>query len=170
GNPELDVALAPAHANFQRLLADRLVREHPDPELAAALHVAADGTARRLDLAGGQAAGAGRLQAVLAEAHAGAAGGNTAVAALALLAELGSLGLQHVADLPLRRSRLGATGLVLDLLVAEDLALENPDLDADDAVGRLGFREAVVDVGAQRVQRHAALAVPLGARDLGAVQ
>ena len=31
-------------------------------------------------------------------------------------------------------------------------------------------RQAVVDVGAQRVQRHAALAVPLHARDLGAAE
>src|SRR5690606_4516790 len=45
---------------------------------------------------------------------------------------------------------------------------EDPDLDADDTVGRLGFRRAVIDVGTQRVQRHPALAVPLGARDVGA--
>src|SRR5690606_5250709 len=45
-----------------------------------------------------------------------------------------------------------------------------PDVHADDAVRGLGLREAVVDVRAQRVQGHAALAVPLGARDLGAVQ
>ena len=34
----------------------------------------------------------------------------------------------------------------------------------------LGLGEAVVDVGAQRVQRHAALAVPLLARHLGATE
>src|SRR5690242_7170767 len=56
------------------------------------------------------------------------------------------------------------------LALAEGLALEDEDLHADGAVGRLGFREAVFDVGAQRVQRHAAFAVPLGARDLRAVQ
>src|SRR5690606_22977020 len=44
------------------------------------------------------------------------------------------------------------------------------DLDADHAVGGAGLGEAVVHVGAQGVQRHAALAVPLRARDLGAVQ
>src|SRR5207253_5910874 len=53
---------------------------------------------------------------------------------------------------------------------AQRVALVDPDLDADDAVGGLGFGEAVVDVGAQRVKRHAAFAVPLGARDLDAVQ
>src|SRR5690606_18411430 len=45
-----------------------------------------------------------------------------------------------------------------------------PDLDPDDAVGRLRFREAVVDVGAQGVQGHTAFAVPLGTGDLDAVQ
>src|SRR5512141_1539368 len=52
----------------------------------------------------------------------------------------------------------------------EDLALVDPHLDADDAVGRLGFRKTVVDVGAQRVQRHAAFAIPLRTGDFRAVQ
>src|SRR6185503_2530289 len=56
------------------------------------------------------------------------------------------------------------------LALAQHLALEDEDLDADRAVRGLGFREAVLDVGAQGVQRHAAFAVPLGARDLRAVQ
>src|SRR5262249_46553314 len=56
------------------------------------------------------------------------------------------------------------------LALAEYLALEDEDLHADRAVGGARFREPVLDVGAQRVQRHAPLAVPLGARDLGAVQ
>jgi hypothetical protein len=50
------------------------------------------------------------------------------------------------------------------------VAAVDPALDADDAVRGLGFREAVVDVGLQRVQRHATLAIPLAARDLDAVQ
>jgi len=41
----------------------------------------------------------------------------------------------------------------------QDFALEHPDLDPDDAVGRLGFRGAELDVGAKRVERHASLAV-----------
>src|SRR6185503_10703688 len=56
------------------------------------------------------------------------------------------------------------------LVVRHHLALEHPHLDADDAVRRARLREAVVDVGAQRVQRHAALAIPLAARDLDAVE
>ena len=55
-------------------------------------------------------------------------------------------------------------------LVREDVALVDPDLHADAAVGGLGLAEAVVDVGAQRVQRHPAFAVPLGAAHLGAAE
>src|SRR5207237_7542804 len=69
---------------------------------------------------------------------------------------------------------LGALGLGLGggglLALAQDLALVDEDLHADGAVRGLGFREAVFDVGAQRMQRHAAFAIPLGARDLGAVE
>ncbi len=50
------------------------------------------------------------------------------------------------------------------------LALVDPALDPDPAGGRLRLDEAVVDVGAQRVQRHAAVAVALGARHLGAAE
>ena len=56
------------------------------------------------------------------------------------------------------------------LLVREDVALVDPDLHADAAVGRLRLAEAVVDVGPQRVQRHPTLAVPLGAAHLGATE
>src|SRR5918993_343709 len=52
----------------------------------------------------------------------------------------------------------------------EDFAAVDPALDADDAVGRVRLGEAVVDVGAQRVQGESPLQVPLAAGDLGAVQ
>src|SRR5439155_9293123 len=55
-------------------------------------------------------------------------------------------------------------------VVFHDLALEDPDLGAAGAVGGESRRYAVVDVGAQRVQRDAALAVPLHARDLGSAE
>src|SRR3990167_8739429 len=58
----------------------------------------------------------------------------------------------------------------LGLVLVEHLALEDPHLHADLAVRRLGLGKTVIDVGAQRMQRHATLAVPFGARDLGAVQ
>ena len=51
-----------------------------------------------------------------------------------------------------------------------DLALEDPNLDADDAVSGDGAAVTEIDVGAQRVQRHAAFAVPFGARDFRAAK
>src|SRR5688572_32213758 len=50
------------------------------------------------------------------------------------------------------------------------LALVDPALHADLAEARLGLRRAVVDVRAQGVQRQLAVQVPLGARDLRAIQ
>src|SRR5580765_4359788 len=50
------------------------------------------------------------------------------------------------------------------------LALVEPHLDPDLSVGRVRFREAVVDVGAQRLQRQLPVQVPLRPRDFGAVQ
>src|SRR5262249_53289921 len=55
-------------------------------------------------------------------------------------------------------------------VVLHDLALEDPDFDAAGAVRGEGGGNAVVDVGAQRVQRHATFAVPLHARDFGAAK
>src|SRR6185312_10581857 len=66
-----------------------------------------------------------------------------------------------------RRRRRRRGGL---RVVRHHFALEDPNLDADDAIGRTRLGEAVVDVGAQRVQRHAAFAIPLAAGDLDAVQ
>ena len=75
---------------------------------------------------------------------------------------------------PSRRVLVAEPRLLLrgDALVAlgHDLALVDPDLHADAAVGRLGLDEAVVDVGADRVQRHTALGVALGAAHLRAAQ
>src|SRR5688572_11450239 len=174
-HPVLDVALAGAHSHFDRLLGDRLVREHADPHLAAALDVAADRAAGRLDLAGGQLAVRGGLEAELAEADGGAVPAQAVVTALEYLAVLGSLGLQH-GGLPRFLGRTGrALGALFRLFLADlaevkDLALVDPDLHADDSVRGQGLGEAVVDVGAQGVQGHAALAVPLRTRDLGAVE
>ena len=51
-----------------------------------------------------------------------------------------------------------------------DLALEDPDLDAAGAIGGESGGDAIIDVGAQRVQRHAAFAIPFDAGDFGAAQ
>ena len=75
---------------------------------------------------------------------------------------------------PSRRVLVAEPRLLLrgDALVAlgHDLALVDPDLHADAAVGRLGLDEAVVDVGADRVQRHTALGVALRAAHLRAAE
>src|SRR5262249_53391617 len=55
-------------------------------------------------------------------------------------------------------------------IVLHDLTLVDPHLDAAGAVGGEGGGDAIVDVRAQRVQRNAALAIPLHARDLGAAE
>src|SRR5438477_421345 len=79
---------------------------------------------------------------------------------------LHSRGLAHT----FRRLRRGRWRDLRLGVVRQHLALEHPNLDADDAVGRLRFGKTVVDVGAQRMQWHAAFAIPLGARDLDAVE
>src|SRR5450759_1570113 len=55
-------------------------------------------------------------------------------------------------------------------LVRKDLALVDPDLDADAPEGGSGFGAAVVDVGSQRVEGHPPFSVPLLAGHLGAAQ
>ena len=54
--------------------------------------------------------------------------------------------------------------------LGHDLALVDPALDADPAGRRARLGEAVVDVGAQGVERHAAVRVALGPRHLGAAE
>src|SRR5262249_4341669 len=83
-----------------------------------------------------------------------------------------------LSPLPARHSRRVATRtpdlafrhlLVLrHRIVFHDLSLEDPDLDAAGAIGGESRGHAVIDVRAQRMQRHAALAIPFHARDLGA--
>src|SRR6202022_3814790 len=55
-------------------------------------------------------------------------------------------------------------------VVLKDFALEDPDLDAAGAERGESGRHAVIDVGAQRVQRHATFAIPFHARDFGAAE
>src|SRR5581483_7833546 len=92
-------------------------------------------------------------------------------AAFALAETLGrALGAAAAASLVLvAQAQLAASGHALEAL-RHDLALVDPDLDADPAEGRLRLGEAVVDVGADRVQRDAPLRVALGAAHLGAAE
>ena len=52
----------------------------------------------------------------------------------------------------------------------KDFALEDPDLHAAGTERRERGRNPVIDIGAQRVQRHAAFAIPFHARDFGAAE
>src|SRR3546814_9854089 len=52
----------------------------------------------------------------------------------------------------------------------KDLALENPDLDTEDTESGYGFGRAVVDVGAQRMKRHSAFAIPFRTGDFRAAE
>src|SRR5206468_8595369 len=73
-----------------------------------------------------------------------------------------------VLALGLWRLHVGEVGAAVAL--GHDLALVDPALDADAAERRARLVEAVVDVGAHRVQRDAAVGVALGARHLGAAE
>src|SRR5215211_5618507 len=171
--PELGRALALAHPHLGRLLRHRHVREDPDPDPALALHLARDRAPRRLDLARGHPLRLERLEAELAEIELRAALRGTADAALEGFAELGLLGLQHGEPLNPSRSLSGLLAVAVALaaaaraaslvgqalvlrhrVVLEDLALEDPDLDAaaegDPALELLGDRlgdERRVDLG-----------------------
>src|SRR3954469_16633358 len=74
------------------------------------------------------------------------------------------------------RPRLRSTRRALSVLFFpstlrdQALALVEPHLDPDLAVGRVGFGEAVVDVRAQRLQGQLAVQIPFGAGDFGAVE
>src|SRR5205085_5466732 len=61
-------------------------------------------------------------------------------------------------------------GQVLLEARGHDLALVDPHLHADAAEGRAGLEEAVVDVGAEGVQRHTTVRVALGTRHLRAAE
>src|SRR5581483_2902783 len=149
---------------------------------AGALHVTGERAARGLDLARGDAIRLDRLEPVLAEGELVAAGGDAVDTALERLAEFGADRLQHDLALVLssggrrfaarRTPRFGFRKLLVlrHRIVLEDLALEDPHFDAAGAVGGESRGDAVVDIGAQRVERHAAFAIPLHARDFGAAE
>src|SRR5580698_4339056 len=69
--------------------------------------------------------------------------------------------------------RVVALGHLLVLghrVVLKDFALEDPDLDAAGAERGERGRHAVIDIGAQRVQRHPPFAIPFHARDFSAAE
>src|SRR6516165_6299208 len=94
-HPQFRRALARAHADFERLLRHRHVREDADPDPAGALHVARQRTARGLDLARGDPLRLHGLEAELAERKVDAGRGDALDAPFMRLAELGADWLQH---------------------------------------------------------------------------
>src|SRR5581483_10616066 len=170
-HPVFRRALARAHADLGGLAADRHVREHADPDLADALHVAGDRAACRLDLARGDPARFHGLQSIGAEVQLEAALRRTVDPALMGLSELGSLWRKHDPNSSLaRRLSFGGPLVGRHRVVRHDLALEHPDFHAAGAVCRLLRLLAEIDLGAERVQRNAALAVPLHAGDFSTAQ
>ena len=144
-----------AHARFGRLLRDRLVGEDAHPDLPAALDEARDRDAGRLDLPRGDPAVLQGLQAVVAEARpCSRSWPSRSAVPRCCFRNFTFPGHQHgVVFLPacaLAARVVGETDLAR-------LAPVDPDLDADDAVGRARLGEPVVDLRAQRVERQAAL-------------
>src|SRR3984885_3672513 len=190
-DPPFRRPLALAHAHFDRLLRHRHVRKDADPDPAGAFHVPGQGAASSLDLAGGDALRLHRLEPEFAEIERESALRIAMNAAFEGFAELGSLRLHHDGILSAARPSDGfalafarfaartmgggmvGLGQALVLghgIVFEDLALEDPNLDAASAIGGVRRGDAIVDVGAQCVQRHATLAIPFEARDFRAAQ
>src|SRR5690606_18858451 len=187
--PMVHRALALTHPHFGRLAGDRHVGEDTDPDAALTLHLTGDRAASRFDLTRRDALRLDGLQTVGAEVQRETTLGRAVDAAFEGLAVLGLFRLQHglsaltttartaitagaATAFVGRRTRgfLGPALVLSHRVVLEHFTLKHPDLHANDAVGRLGFIEAIVDVGAQGVQRHATFAVPLHPSDFGAAQ
>src|ERR1700727_1227891 len=188
-DPKFRRALARAHSRLDRLLRYWHVREHTDPDAARALHVPGQRTAGGLDLARSDALRLHRLEPELAEIEREPALRIAVNAALKGFAELGFLRLHHsgilstarpsdgfaLARFPARTMGGGMIGfgkalILRHRIVLENFALEDPNLDAASAIGGVRGGDAIIDVGAQSVQRHATLAVPFETRDFGAAE
>src|SRR5690606_13131424 len=113
-----------------------LVGEHADPDLAATLDVTGQCTTCSFDLTCSQATAAHGFQCKFAEADFATALSQATVVAGHLLAELRTLWLQHDAySLSLGSfTRSGRLRLQLFGAAANDLTLEDPNLDADHTV------------------------------------
>src|SRR5271166_4519314 len=174
-DPEFRRTLAAPHANLGRLLRHRHIGEDADPNPAGAADVACDGAARRLDLARRDPPGVRGLQPVSAEIQSGPALRETMDPPLMGLAVFASFWSQHdlsaqrfaPAPLMARRLPLAEPLFLRHRIMSEDLALEDPNLDAAHAVGGFGGPVAKIDVGAQGMKGHPAFAIPFHAGDLG---
>jgi len=96
GRPLFDATFAATHADFERLLRHRTVREDSDPQFSGALHVALNRHTSGFDLARGDAAGLEALHREIAEVNVVTALRLAAVVALLHLSVLGSFRGKHV--------------------------------------------------------------------------
>src|SRR5258705_5836500 len=168
-DPKLGRALAFSHSRLRRLHRHRLIRKNPDPHLAAALDEARDRHTGRLDLAVGDPRRLEGLEPELAEGDRRARVGFPFSAPAHLLPMLDALWYEH-ARLLLRGPAVRHGGGFRSLALRQDLAFEDPDFHAHRPVDRPGGRAREIDVGAERVERHASVAVALGAGHFGAAQ
>src|SRR5579863_5489885 len=133
------------------------------------------GDAAGFDLPVGNPARLEHLESEVSEGEVGAAPCLAAAPSALLLAIFHFARHQHNLALdpcPLRcrRRRHRLPNLLRPALLLQNLAIVDPALHANHAVGGPGLRQPEVDVGAQRVQRQASLEVPLTAGDFSAVQ
>src|SRR5206468_4050860 len=98
--------------------------------------------------------------AVATAAVSSAAATAATIVAAAAAGTLGAQGLTARHDLLFRQP----------LLARQDVALIDPDLDSDIAVGGRRLGESVVDIRAKRMQRNLAVALVLAPSHLGPVQ
>src|SRR6266403_1652745 len=170
-HPLLRRAFALAHARFRRLLGERLVRKNPDPQFSTALDEPRNRHARSFNLPVGDPCAFHGLQAIIAKREISAAPGLAVAPAAHLLSVLHFLGHQHRSVLAsrisakfLRRGDRFAFLLNLRSLLGNVFALIDPALHANHAISGVGFRGAVINVRAQRLQRQSSLQIPRLAR------
>src|SRR6266436_1676395 len=175
-HPLLGSAFALAHARFRGLLGERLVRENPDPQFSAALDESRNGYARRLNLPVGDPCAFHGLQSIVAKREISAAPGLAVAPAAHLLSGIHFLRPPHRSVLAsrisakfLRRGDRFTFLLNLRSLLGNVFALIDPALHTNHAIRGVGFRGAVINVCAQRLQRQSSLQVPLLASDFRAV-
>ena len=102
-----------------------------------------------------------RLESVLTKTDLTAPLCKTAITAFLHFAELRSLGLQHTSVLAQLTGGCATWRFLAAIGIADDLALKNPNLNANHTVSGVGLIGRVVNVGTEGMQRHSALAVPL---------
>src|SRR5659263_209760 len=91
----LGIALTVTHAHFSRLLGNRLVRKHTNPDTTTPFNVTGNRTTRGFNLTGSQTTTVNALQTKITKRDRAASSRNTGVTALLLFAIFATSGLQH---------------------------------------------------------------------------